>query len=75
LELVDEHKKKVLKSRLRQDKGHQCAWKAFSNAIIEGTDEPIPYKDILNVSYATLACRKSLEIGEPVYLKEFIYSS
>ena len=74
LELVNEQKKKVYKSRLRQDKGHQSAWSAFSNAIVNGTDEPIPYSDILNVSYATLACQKSLESGEPVILKEFIHS-
>lgn len=75
LELVDEHKKKVIRSRLRQDKGHQSAWKAFLNAIVNSEVEPISYKDILNVSYATLACQKSLEISEPVYLKEFIHSS
>ena len=74
LELVDDQKKKVYRSRLRQDKGHQSAWSAFSNAIISGTDEPIPYSDMLNVSYATLACQKSLEAGEPVFLKEFIHS-
>ena len=74
LELVDEQQKKVIRSRLRQDKGHQSAWSAFSNAIMNGTDEPIPYNSILNVSYATLASRKSLEIGEPVFLKEFIHS-
>ena len=74
LELVDEQKKKVFRSRLRQDKGHQSAWSAFSNAIVNGTDEPIPYSTILDVSYATLGCRKSLESGEPVFLKEFIQS-
>ena len=74
LELVDEKQKKVLRSRLRQDKGHQSAWKAFSEAIVNGTDEPISYSTILNVSYATLACQKSLETGEPVFLKEFIHS-
>ena len=70
LELVDAQKRGVFKSRLRQDKGHQSAWHAFSDAIISGTDEPITYDAILNVSYATLACRKSLETGEPVFLKD-----
>ena len=74
LELVDEKQKKVLRSRLRQDKGHQSAWKAFSEAIVNGTVEPIAYSAILNVSYATLACQQSLETGEPVFLKEFIHS-
>jgi len=73
-ELVDDQKKKVFRSHLRQDKGHRSAWSAFSNAIISGSDEPISYSDILNVSYATLACQKSLEVGEPVFLKEFIHS-
>ncbi len=75
LELVDEAKKNVFKSRLRQDKGHQSAWNAFSNAIVNGTDEPIAYNTILGVSYATLACQKSLESGEPVFLKDFIHSA
>ncbi len=74
LELVDDREKKLYRSRLRQDKGHLSAWQTFSNAIVDGTNEPIPYKDILNVSFATLACQKSLEIGEPVFLKEFIHS-
>ena len=74
LELVDDHQKKTYKSRLRQDKGHQSAWSAFTNAIIKGTEEPIPYDMLLNVSYATLACQKSLQSGVPIFLTEFIHS-
>jgi predicted dehydrogenase/threonine dehydrogenase-like Zn-dependent dehydrogenase len=74
LELVDDHQKKVHKSRLRQDKGHQAAWSAFTSAVINGTEEPIPYDTILKVSYATLACQKSLQTGKPVILTEFMLS-
>ncbi len=74
LELVNDTQKKSFKSRLRQDKGHQAAWSAFTNAIMNGTQEPIQYDMLLNVSYATLACQKSLQTGEPVILSEFIRS-
>lgn len=74
LELVDDNHKKSFKSRLRQDKGHQSAWSAFTNAIRNGTEEPIPYDTLLNVNYATLACQKSLQTGEAVILSEFIRS-
>ena len=74
LELVDDRQKKVYRSRLRQDKGHQSAWSSFTSAIVNSTEEPISYDAILNVAYATLACQKSLLSGEPVSLTEFIHS-
>ncbi|MDP2966620.1 MAG: bi-domain-containing oxidoreductase [Pelolinea sp.] len=74
LELVDDSQKKSFRSRLRQDKGHQSAWSAFTNAIRNSTEEPIPYDTILKVSYATLACQKSLQTGEAVILSEFMRS-
>jgi hypothetical protein len=57
---------------MRQDKGHSAAWAAFTNAIKTGSREPISYNEIIQVSYATLACQESLNTGEPVTLSEFI---
>jgi predicted dehydrogenase/threonine dehydrogenase-like Zn-dependent dehydrogenase len=74
LELVDDRQKKSFNSRIKQDKGHLAAWNAFTNAIKNGGEEPIPYKEILQVSYATLACQESLQIGEPVLISEFMHS-
>ena len=74
LELVDDHQKKAFRSRLRQDKGHQSAWSAFTSAIVNGTEEPISYDTILKVSYATLACQKSLQTGKPILISEFMRS-
>jgi len=74
LELVDDRKKETFRSRLRQDKGHQSAWSAFTNAIMNGTEEPILYDTILKVSYATLACQKSLQTGKPILISEFMRS-
>jgi hypothetical protein len=74
LELVDDHQKKAFRSRLRQDKGHKSAWSAFTSAIVNGTEEPISYDTILKVSYATLACQKSLQTGKPILISEFMHS-
>ena len=74
LELVDDHKRKSFQSRLRQNKGHLAAWSAFTYAIRNGDEEPISYNEILQVSYATLACQKSLQTGELVTLSEFMRS-
>ncbi len=75
LQLVDENKTRSEKSALRQDKGHQAAWKAFLNAIRAHSAEPIPYRQLLVSSYATLACRQALLTGEPVKLAEFMQSA
>jgi predicted dehydrogenase len=72
LTLVGEKGKQTFHSRLRQNKGHQAAWESFTAAIREGGTEPIPYTELLRVSYATLACRESLVTGERVIVSDFI---
>ena len=72
LTLSDDHNKKTIRSRVRQDKGHGAAWDVFIKAIKTGGKEPISYNEIIQVSYATLACQESLNTGEPVTLSEFI---
>ena len=74
LTLVDDRKKQTMHSRFRQNKGHQGAWEAFTAAILEGGQEPIPYSDLMRISYAALACQESLQTGQPIDLADFIQS-
>jgi len=74
LQLVDESRTRVQRSALRQDKGHQAAWKAFMDALQNRSAEPIPYRQLLISSYATLACRQALLTGKPLDLIEFMQS-
>lgn len=74
LTLVGEDSKRTYRSRFRQDKGHQAAWENFTAVIQEGKPEPIPYTELLRVSYATLACQESLLNGEKVIVSDFIQS-
>lgn len=74
LTLVEEGKRSTSHSRFRQDKGHTAAWQAFAFAITNGLDEPIPYEDLLQSSYAVLAARYSLQTGQPVILSDYIKS-
>ena len=55
LELVSQGKRQVIRSSLRQDKGHRAEWEAFSQAIIAGGPPPIPYDQLFGVSAATFA--------------------
>jgi predicted dehydrogenase/threonine dehydrogenase-like Zn-dependent dehydrogenase len=66
LELIDHGKRHVERSRLRQDKGHQAEWEAFSSALKSGGPPPIPYKHIFGVTTATFAAMKALQNGERV---------
>lgn len=74
LTLVDESGTRTLRSRLRQDKGHRATWQAFANAIVKRQAEPIPYSQLMQASFAALACQHSLLTGQPVVLSEFIHS-
>jgi len=74
LQLIDENRTTIQKSTLRQDKGHQAAWKAFLTAIRAGSSEPIPYDQLLVSSYAVLASRQALLTGSPLLFSEFIQS-
>ena len=74
LTLVEEGEKRVYRSRFRQDKGHQAAWRAFTGAIKGNKEEPISYKELLMVSYATLASQESLLTGLPVVLSDYYQS-
>lgn len=56
------------KSHLGQDKGHRAAWQAFINAVRNGSPAPIPYQELLAVSYASIAAVNSMNYGMKIYL-------
>lgn len=66
LELVRGGRKKVHKSRLRQDKGHQEECKAFIAAVRKGSPLPIPFEELVVTTVTTFAIERSLRSGEPV---------
>lgn len=60
LEMVKDGQRKVLRSRLRQDKGHAAEWGAFAAALQAGGPPPIPYAHLFGVSRAALAAVEAL---------------
>jgi predicted dehydrogenase/threonine dehydrogenase-like Zn-dependent dehydrogenase len=66
LELVHQGRRQVVRSRLRQDKGHQAEWEAFSAAIITGGPAPIPYNQLFCVTEATFAAVDAIRSKETV---------
>ncbi|MGA8274448.1 MAG: bi-domain-containing oxidoreductase [Candidatus Sulfotelmatobacter sp.] len=69
LELVRSGKKRILRSLLRQDKGHRGEWQAFATAIQTGAESPIPLRETVNTMLATFALEESRCIGRPVTVK------
>ena len=68
LELVTEEHKSVMRSRLRQDKGHARAWQAFLTAVKQGDAPPIPYDQLISTARATFAAVESLRSGQQIDL-------
>ena len=52
LELIRDGNKRVLRSRLRQDKGHRGEFEAFVAAIQTGSVSPIPLREIVSTMLA-----------------------
>jgi hypothetical protein len=65
LELVSNGRRRIIRSRLRQNKGHQKAWETFVSAISLGGMPPIPYQQLVGVTQATFAAVKALRSGQP----------
>jgi predicted dehydrogenase len=63
LRTIRDGKHKIVKSRLRVDKGHRDEWKAFANAIRRGERSPISLKELLNSTLATLALVRASSTG------------
>ena len=66
LELVSHGNRQVIRSSLRQDKGHRAEWESFSQAIIAGGPPPIPYDQLFGVTNATFAALRSIRNRRPV---------
>lgn len=64
LELVHNGRRKIHRSRLRQDKGHQAGWQAFLDALRAGGQPPISYKQLFGGAKATFAAVQSLKSGK-----------
>jgi predicted dehydrogenase/threonine dehydrogenase-like Zn-dependent dehydrogenase len=66
LELVDSGRRQLVRSRLKQDKGHLAEWKAFASVLISGSSPPISYHQLVGVSKAALAAVEALRTRETV---------
>ncbi len=74
LELARHGRKRVLRSRLRQDKGHRGEWRAFALAQLNGGQPPIRFEDIVSSFLATFAAVSSQSTGKAfsVNAEEFL---
>jgi predicted dehydrogenase/threonine dehydrogenase-like Zn-dependent dehydrogenase len=70
LELIRGGKQRVLRSLLRQDKGHGGEWEAFVAAIKSGRESPIPLREVVTTMLATFALEESRTSGKPVVIRE-----
>ncbi len=66
LEIVNAGRRQVHRSRLRQDKGHQAEWRAFTQAVERGGPPPIPYDHLFGVTRASLAAVEALRSKQTV---------
>ncbi len=71
LELVRGGRRKVISSRLRQDKGHRQEWEIYASAILSGTPPPIPYEQLFGVTEATFAALEALHTRQSVPVPPF----
>jgi predicted dehydrogenase len=69
LELVSTGRREVIRSRLRQDKGHRAIWEAFISAIRSGGQPPIPYQDLYAVAQACFAALEAIQTKQPVVIR------
>ena len=67
LELVRDGRRRLI--RKAQDKGWYHEWAAFSQAIRQGGEPPIPYAQLAGVTRATFAAVESLRTGLPVSIQ------
>ena len=74
LELVQNGKRQIQRSRLRQDKGHRAEWEASFRAVTKGGQPPIPYNHLYGVTQATFAAVEALRTGEKVPISSRMHS-
>jgi predicted dehydrogenase/threonine dehydrogenase-like Zn-dependent dehydrogenase len=71
LELVKDGKRRMIRSRLRQDKGHIGEWQAFVQAIQTGSQPPIPYTHLFGVTQAMLSTISALRSKETIQIPQW----
>jgi predicted dehydrogenase/threonine dehydrogenase-like Zn-dependent dehydrogenase len=77
LELVRHGRKQVVRSLLRQDKGHSAEWRLFAKAIKDEEEAPIPFNEIVAGTLSALRIAESRRCGEAVevHAADFIASA
>jgi predicted dehydrogenase/threonine dehydrogenase-like Zn-dependent dehydrogenase len=66
LELVRNGRKKIVRARLGQDKGHKAEMEAFVDALRGKIPPPIPFAEIVGSTLATLRLHNSCQVGGPL---------
>ena len=66
LQMVEDGKKKEIKAT--QDKGWKNEMEAFTKAIREGGEPPIPYEQLIGVTKSTFAAMESLREKHPIHI-------
>jgi|HubBroStandDraft_5_1064220.scaffolds.fasta_scaffold07462_1 predicted dehydrogenase/threonine dehydrogenase-like Zn-dependent dehydrogenase len=66
LELVRNGRKETIHSRWRQDKGHRSEWAAFSQAMLQSSEPPIPFEELVGSTLATLRIDESIATGNRI---------
>lgn len=68
LELINNGRRQVRRSRLRQDKGHQAEWQVFEHAILNHGAPPIPYEQLYGVSLTSITAVEAVRSGKTMPL-------
>ncbi len=71
LELVRNGRRKVSRSWIGQNKGHQEEWQSLGATLQVGGASPISFEEIVNSSCATFKIAESIQLGRPVSLPVF----
>jgi hypothetical protein len=61
---VRDGRNETIRSRWRQDKGHQAEWAAFVQFAEHRAGAPIPFEDIVCTTLATLRINESVASGK-----------
>jgi predicted dehydrogenase len=66
LELVRHGRKETFHSRWRQDKGHRREWAAFSESVLQHSEAPISFEELVGSTLATLRIDESIATGNRI---------
>ncbi len=69
LSLTENGHNRIIRSRYRQDKGHQNAWREFVKSIQNASASPTSFASIWNVTQASFSANKSLEQHKPIIIE------